>query len=180
MTDANDGEVGESRTYSWYEGFLPKSQSRVVFLLVMLCYDAFIARVMSDIIRMFHLWPTVRDIATGRERLANPGIEGALGSAFFTFPIIESLLLIAVIQLLDRIKATIAVQVIIAALLFSALHSIKFPIWGVLVFPFFILDGATFVYWRKFSIWSAGAMAIALHLLSNSVPTLHMLAGRVR
>jgi hypothetical protein len=145
----------------------------------MLCYDVFLARVMSDIIRILHLWPTVRDTATGKERLTSPGIEGATGSAFFIFPIIESLLLIGVIQLLYRMKATTAVQVVIAALLFSALHSIKFPIWGVLVFPFFILDGATFVYWRKFSIWSAGAMAIALHLLSNGVPTLHMFAGRV-
>ena len=164
---------------TWFKGFIPRSDSRLVFLAAMLCYQTLIAEVMSDVVSGLHLWPTVVDPVTHVTRPARPGIDEAGIWAFFLVPVVETLMLVGIIQLLRYFKLDAAFQVIGSALVFSLLHSLEIPIWGLLVFPFFALDAVTFVYWRSSSVSMATLMAFALHLLSNAIPNLHILARHV-
>jgi hypothetical protein len=163
----------------WYKAFLPRGSSRSVFILVMLCYETFAARVLSDIVKILHLWPTEVDPVTKVTRQANPGVSGDTILMLTLGPMIESLVLVAIIQLLNWLKVKTVLQVVIAALIFSVLHTLEVPIWGVLVLPFFLIDGATFVYWRRDSIPTAATMAIILHVLANAVPILQLIAHRI-
>lgn len=163
---------------SWYKAFIPRADSRWVFVVTMLCYEMFIARVSSELVRILGLWPTVADKVTQTNRPARPGIEDIGAFAFFVAPLVESLLLVGVIELLSYFKLHTHSQVIGAAILMSLLHAIEFPIWGLLVLPLFVIDASTFVFWRNRSVWRALLMVFALHLLSNAVSTLHILSRR--
>jgi len=163
----------------WYKGFIPRSESRVVFVGAMLCYEVFIGQAMSGLVKSFHLWPVVLDPVTHTRRATNPGVDGVGIVAFVVMPIIESMILVGVIQLLSYTKLKSIFQVTASALLFSILHSLQFPVWGLLVFPLFVIDAATFVYWRSSSVLLAGVMVTVLHLLSNAVPSLYILARQM-
>lgn len=146
----------------------------------MLCYVTFIDELLGNLIKAFRVWPTVLDSVRHVPRPAQPGIEGVGIPGFFVMPVLESLFLVGIVQVLAFLRVNSFIQAAVPALLFSILHALQFPIWGVMVFPFFILDAATFIYWRNASAWLAAAMAILLHLLTNAVPTIHILLAHVR
>lgn len=164
----------------WYRSFLPRTESPLVFLCVFLCYQVALARLMTDIVVVLHMWPTVADPSTHIRRSVSLGVEGVSLFEFLIMPIAESLVLVGLIQMCAWLKFSTTTQIIAPALVFSALHSVQYIIWGVLVIPGFVLDAGIFVYWRARSFLLATCLAIAFHLLVNGVPIFHSIAAHVR
>jgi hypothetical protein len=84
-------------------------------------------------------------------------------------PIVESLILVAVFELVRRAHAPDAVQVLTAALFVSELHA--WPWWthAVIVLPSFCIQSASYLYWRRTS-WKTAFWVVALiHALNNSI-----------
>ena len=91
-------------------------------------------------------------------------------------PVIESLLLIAVLELARRARATPGLQIIAAAVAVSAIHA--WPWWphAVIVLPAFCVDGAAYLYWRQRDSWKvAFAVVASIHALSNSISAIYTL-----
>jgi hypothetical protein len=88
-------------------------------------------------------------------------------------PIVESLVIIAIIEFMRRLKFNDMTGAAVAALVFAALHSLTIPIWGLICIPAFFIEGASYIYWRRRS-FGAGLQAIALiHAFSNLAPFLY-------
>lgn len=98
--------------------------------------------------------------------------------ALLVAPIAESLAVIGLIAVLRRFGYTAVTQVAVSALAISSLHSLSYPIWGILVAPTFLIGGAAYVYWRKTSFYLAAGMIIGLHFISNVKPILSEIARR--
>jgi hypothetical protein len=68
-------------------------------------------------------------------------------------PILESLILVGVFELVRRARAPVVVQVFVAALFISELH--VWPWWphAVIVLPSFCIQTASLLYWRRRGLW---------------------------
>jgi hypothetical protein len=91
-------------------------------------------------------------------------------------PVIESLMLIAVLELARRARATAGLQILSAAMLVSALHA--WPWWphAIIVLPAFCVDGASYLYWRSRDSWRAAFVVVAsIHALSNFIMAINTL-----
>jgi membrane protease YdiL (CAAX protease family) len=87
-------------------------------------------------------------------------------------PIVETLIMWAMISGFDRVLKEDRQVIFATALIWAALHSLSAWIWGPVVFWPWLLFCVTFMTWRKRSEIEGILMAIALHMLHNSVPTL--------
>jgi hypothetical protein len=84
-------------------------------------------------------------------------------------PIIESLILVGVFEVVRRAHAPDAVQVITAALFVSVAHA--WPWWphAVIVLPSFCIQSASYLYWRRTSWKTAFWVVASIHALNNSI-----------
>ena len=154
--------------------FIPRGRSKVVFALVMACYSVALAR-------FVYAWAYVAHVR-------NPPRAFYLrGSAFDVFallvvaPIIESLILVGVFELVGRARVPAVVQVFIAALFISELH--VWPWWphAVIVLPGFCIQAASYLYWRQRAPWKdAFWVLVSIHALSNLVAALGALGYATR
>jgi hypothetical protein len=83
-------------------------------------------------------------------------------------PLLESLILVGVFELLRRARAPAFVQVLIAALFISEMH--VWPWWphAVIVLPGFCIQTASYLYWRERGPWKdAFWVLVSIHALSN-------------
>lgn len=65
-----------------------------------------------------------------------------------------------------------------ATALFSALHSVTIPIWGVISIPAFLLGAASYNYWRGVSFWAGLQTIVLIHAFTNLPPFLYTLERR--
>jgi hypothetical protein len=95
-----------------FDPFLPRSGSASVFTLSLACYDWAVTALFGAIVRLFHFSP--RPI----EFWETHGAPIAIAIATLVFaPVVESAILIGIIELLGWIRMTVVVQVFVAALL---------------------------------------------------------------
>ena len=87
-------------------------------------------------------------------------------------PVIESLILASVFELLRRICTFKWVQVFTSAVLVSGLHF--WPWWphAFIVLPGFLIQAASYLYWRPTSWKAAFSVLVLIHVLANVVPAL--------
>ena len=120
-----------ARSYS----FLPKSDSKIVFILVMVCFSFTLASFFHAIVHAF--------------RLPTPpvGLFGTRGKPFMRIsdllllsPVFESLLLVAVIELLRWVHCPVWAQICGAAIGLALEHSTSWSPWGFIVLPAFAID----------------------------------------
>jgi hypothetical protein len=163
------------RKAGWFERFLPRSQSKAIFVFAMACYSIALGKLLDGLVIFCGLWPTAYDPVRHARRFAQPGIDESTITDFFIFPIVESFILIGLIELVRRLKFTSGIQVLVSTLLICFLHSLKYPIWGVLVAPGFLIDTASYVYWRRTSFWVATQIIIILHFCDNLLPLLTLI-----
>ena len=95
--------------------FIPRSRSKVVFALVMACYSVTLGRFVSAWAYVAH----VRSLP--RAFHLRGGASDVVWLLVFA-PLIESLILVGVFELVRRVRAPAVVQVFIAALFISEMH----------------------------------------------------------
>ena len=148
--------------------FIPRSRSKVVFAIAMACYGWTLGSLIGAWARALHVAnpPPAFYWATS----GGPA-ENLVGLLIFA-PVVESLLLIGVLELLLLARAPTIVQVLIPALFISEMH--VWPWWphAVLVAPAFCIQAASYLYWCRSSRKVAYWIIVLIHALNNSIPAL--------
>ncbi|MEY2506281.1 MAG: hypothetical protein QOH01_610 [Verrucomicrobiota bacterium] len=93
-------------------------------------------------------------------------------------PLAESLVIIAIIELMRRLKFSAVTGITVATLFFAALHSFTIPIWGLITIPAFFIEGVSYNHWRRVSFWAGLQAIVLIHALSNLAPVLYSLERR--
>ena len=100
----------------------------------------------------------------------------AIGALVFFSPIVESLIMGAVLLILLRfLPPTWAV--VASAVGWGIAHSLAAPIWGLVIWWPFLIFSTLFVVWRERSLWLAFVMPMAVHGLQNLLPALLVASG---
>lgn len=147
--------------------FIPRSRSKVVFALVMGCYSVTLARFVSA-------WAYVAHVQSPPRSFYLRGGASDVVSLLVFAPLIESLVLVGVFELVRRAHAPAVVQAFIAALFISEIH--VWPWWphAVIVLPGFCIQAASYLYWRERASWKdAFWVLVSIHALSNLIPALN-------
>jgi hypothetical protein len=152
--------------------FVPRSRSKAVFAIAMSCYSVTLGYFIIAWARALH-------ISTPPPSFYLSGGIGDVVGLLVVAPIIESLILVAVFELVRRAHAPETVQVITAALLVSELH--VWPWWphALIVLPIFCIEAASYLYWRRIS-WKEAFWVVALiHALTNSIPAVRAIGRAI-
>lgn len=160
--------------------FAPRSRAISVFLASMVLYELALEEIVRRLVIVGGFWPHVAD-ASGRS--ARPVRLGPSDSsaiiALVIAPLIESLILAGLIELMRWLGRSNRTQVAIAVLVVCLLHSIRWWIQGVVVAPAFLIGALAFVYLRRRSFWIALAGTVLLHSAANFFPVLTVLSQRL-
>jgi len=145
--------------------FLPRSRSKIVFALVMGCYCIALGSLMS-----VSTW-VARTPRPPREFYLRGDVRDVFALLMFA-PLIESLMLIGVFELVRRVRAPVWIQVVTSALFISELH--VWPWWPhpFIVLPSFLIQSASYSYWRRRSWKAAYWVVVCIHFTNNVIPTL--------
>ena len=112
--------------------------------------------------------------------LATPDFAQRGPTAFlllFAFaPLVETLIMAAVLSLLARfLSPTIAV--LVSAALWGIAHSVQAAAWGLVIWWPFVIFSTLYMVWRERSVLAALAVATATHALQNLLPALKIAFG---
>ena len=159
------------------EAFLPRSGSVFVFVPVVACYDFAITALFAVMVYVLHFPPRPPSFW---ESHGDPTAHVIEALAFA--PLIESCLLIAIIELLRWIRTPTLIQVLVAAVALAGPHSYT---WGwepyaFIVAPGFAIQAASYIYWRALSRMRGLAVVASIHALDNLVPALAIIAYATR
>jgi hypothetical protein len=144
--------------------FLPKSDSKIVFILVMVCFSWTLACFFHAIGHSFKLPTPPAGLFGDRGRPLT-----RISDLLVLSPIFESLLLIAVIELLRWAHCPIWAQITAGALALALEHSTSWSPWGFIVAPAFAIEAFSYVYWRPTSRKVAFGMTACIHALHNLI-----------
>jgi len=149
--------------------FIPRGRSKIVFALVMACYSVTLLHFVSA-------WAYVAHVQSPPRAFYLRGRASDVVSLLVFAPLIESVILVGVFELVRRARAPAFVQVLIAALFVSEVH--MWPWWphAVIVLPAFCIQAASYFYWRDRAPWKdAFWVVVLIHALTNLVPALNSL-----
>jgi hypothetical protein len=152
--------------------FIPRTRSKVLFALVMACYSVTLVSFVSA-------WAYVAHVRSPPRVFYLRGTH--VISLLIIAPLIESLILVGVFELVRRARAPAIAQVFIAALFISEMH--VWPWWphAVIVLPGFCIQAASYLYWRERAPWKdAFWVLVSIHALSNVVPALNSIGYTTR
>ena len=140
----------------------------MVFVLVMACYSITLGRVVSELRWVTHVQSPPKEFYLDS--------RDPVGNVIFLLllaPVIESLLLVGVFELVRRARAPEVVQVLVAALFISEAHAGLWWPHAVIVLPGFCIEAASYWYWRRSSSWKSAFWVVAsIHALHNVLPAL--------
>lgn len=156
--------------------FLPRSDSKAMYVGAMACYSWALASLVRGVIRLFSA------SSMPAELFPLPiGGEGFARMAFSTLifaPVTETLLLVAIIEVLRRLRAPVQIQFLVPVVLIAALHSVHWLPWGLIVAPSFAIYAFSYIYWRT-NPAIAAALVASIHSLHNLIPTLSTAARMI-
>jgi hypothetical protein len=160
-----------------FESFLPRSSSATVFTLSLACYDWALTALFGAVVRLFHFSP--RPI----EFWETHGDPMAVAIATLLFaPIVESAILIGIIELLGWMRMSMVVQVFLAGLLVAVAHSFSWA-WtpyAFVVLPSFVIQSGAYLYCRRISRKQGFAVVVSIHALHNLIPMMYTIAYATR
>ena len=155
--------------------FLPRSESKIVFVVVLACYSIAVGVTMRTVTRAFG----VPEPEPGLLLERGSGTAHAVVLLFLA-PIVESLLLIGTIELSRKLRAPFWLQVACSTAFIAILHSEAANPWGVAVVPGFAIQSLAYLYWRPVS-WKIGyAVVASIHALYNVLPAINALSYAAR
>lgn len=166
-------ETGRPITPIRLRSFIPRTRSKIVFALVMACYSVALAHFVSA-------WAYVAHVRSPPRPFYLRGGSHII-SLLIIAPLIESLILVGVFELVRRARAPKVAQVFIAALFISETH--VWPWWphAAIVLPGFCIQAASYLYWREHTSWKdAFWVLVLIHSLSNVIPALNTLGYAMR
>ena len=91
-------------------------------------------------------------------------------------PVVETLLMAAILAILLRVLAGWQAAVASAAI-WGVLHSLAAPLWGAVIWWPFLIFSTLYVTWRPRGFWTAVGIVIAVHVLQNVFPALLIVLG---
>lgn len=160
------------------QGLLPRSRSKGTFLVTMVCYAFTLYTIEYGLMKLLGLWPAAYHVILPRMPWLPENIGFSVITALSIDPIVESVILISVIESLRKLRCSVALQVVIPLLLICVLHSMEYALWGLLVAPLFLIDIGTYLYWRRTSPWIGAQMMVILHIAYNAIGTLRVIGNR--
>ena len=86
-------------------------------------------------------------------------------------PAVETLILVAVVELLRVIVRSFWGTVCLTALLAAVLHSLSTPLWGILIAWTFFVQSLAYLTWRSHGWWRAYGLTMAVHAIHNLTAT---------
>ncbi len=90
-------------------------------------------------------------------------------------PLIETLIMAAVLELMLRLRVPAGAAVLLSALGWGAAHSSQAAGWGLVIWWPFLIFSTLYVTWSKRGIWTGVAIVFAVHALQNLGPALLLL-----
>src|SRR5258705_9333904 len=87
-------------------------------------------------------------------------------------PVIESLVLLGLIELCRKLRAPAWIQVVAPACVLASGHLSGLPAHPIVVAPAFFIDAASYLYWRPFSKRIAYTIIVFIHSLCNLIPAI--------
>jgi hypothetical protein len=117
--------------------FIPSTRSKIIFALVISCYFFTLSAFIST-------WARVTGIRNPPRSFYLSGDTGDVIGALIFAPVLESLVLVAIFELLRRLRAPDWVQVATSALFISEMH--VWPWWphAIIVLPAFLIQAAAY------------------------------------
>src|SRR5919112_5012482 len=98
----------------------------------------------------------------------------ALGAVVVMAPVVETLIMAAVLSLL-LLGFPPTIAVIASAIGWGVAHSLAAPAWGLVIWWPFLIFSTLYVVWRRRSLLAALAMPAAAHALHNLLPAMSLL-----
>jgi membrane protease YdiL (CAAX protease family) len=92
-------------------------------------------------------------------------------------PVVETLIMAAVLELLLRLRVTPAVAVLLSTAGWALAHSLQAAAWGLAIWWPFLIFSTLYVVWRQRSFAAGIAVPIAAHALQNLLPGLLIAFG---
>jgi hypothetical protein len=108
-------QTEERSTRIRLSSFIPRSRSKVVFALVMGCYCVTLGSFVS-------VWARVAHVPNPPRAFYLRGDAADIIALLVVAPILESLVLVGVLELVRRVRAPAVAQVLVTALFISELH----------------------------------------------------------
>ncbi len=155
--------------------FFPRSDSRIVFILASVCLIWTVTSFLRTLVEALQYVPPPGFF------LGRPG-ERALriGDLLLFSPIVESAVLVAVIELLRWFRSPSWLQVFGSALVLAFLHSVGWTPWGFIVAPSFAIMACAYLFWRPSSRRAAFVIVVCTHALHNLMPAISNMAYAIR
>ena len=160
-----------------FDAFLPRSASPIVFVIVVTCYIYALTALFATIVRLFHFPPRPLKFW---ETHGDPTAH--IIEALVFAPLIETCILVAIIELLRWLRVPTLALVFLAGALVAWPHSYAWD-WGpyaFVVLPSFIIQAAAYLYWREVSRKCGFAVVASIHALLNLLPALYTIANATR
>jgi hypothetical protein len=154
--------------------FIPRSRSWVVFAVCMACYCVVLQRFVTS----WAYVSQVRPPSAAEHSFRNPASE-VLASLVFA-PVVETLILAGIMEVARRAHASEAAQVFAGALIVSAGHAWPWWLHAVVVIPSFLIQAASYLYWRRVSWKTAFWVVVLIHAIINLIPTLNVIGRAAR
>ena len=151
-----------SRKFDWHF-FLPRSDSKWVFAVVMVAYNHAVETLWSSLTYSFVPYRETHYVAYGW-----PYVLSRVGHALVFYPVLETILLVGIIELLQAARAPAMVQVFVAVLAPCAVDGFRWWPHGLAVAPGFTLMAFAYLYWRPKSRWDGFVIVVAIHALYNA------------
>lgn len=159
------------------ESVMPQCPSKRIYLLVMASCSYALATLVARIARLFeppvsltYKYPLSTDHSIG---------EGIFSALIFA-PIVETIILIGIIEVARLLKLPYIWQLIFSVSTLCAMHTPGFPLKGLIVAPSFIIFAYSYLDWRRKSWKIAIAMVILIHSASNLIPVLDFIIQKHR
>ncbi len=95
---------------------------------------------------------------------------------FLFAPLVETLIMAAVLSILARFMSPTA-AVLASAGLWGIAHSLQAAAWGLVIWWPFVIFSTLYMTWRERSVWAALGVASATHALQNLLPALKIAFG---
>jgi hypothetical protein len=152
--------------------FLPRSRSKTVFALVMACYCIALSYFIIACARILHIRPSPPAFY----------LSGGIGDVIMLLalaPIIESLILVGLFELVRRVHAPDAIQVIAPALFVSVGHAWLWWPHAIILLPGFCIQSASYLYGRRTSWTTAFWVVASIHALNNSIPAVNAIGRAI-
>jgi membrane protease YdiL (CAAX protease family) len=141
----------------------PRQPLRAIFVAWLLCVAGGLALSAAS-----HL--IVPDLATPQFPKVGPGLLLFMLVVFA--PLVETLIMAAVLELMLRLKVPSAAAIALSALGWGVAHSLQAPAWGLVIWWPFLIFSTLYVTWSRRSAWAGVGMAFAVHALQNLGPAL--------